>query len=590
MQNPEELAQEALKYLDLAQKLEEEKDIEQAISHYQQAADFLKQSGFLMHRVQEIYDRINELKDFIQKEKFYQQIQTKAQTEQFQEQAFSLLEGAKKLEFDGFIKDAIQQYLSAIQLLVQAGWSETQLAEIKTKMKKLTQVLEKRKDTLQTKQQLSESQKPPIQLVQDEKPQVVGMFGQKSSVEKAEVVRQFREKRKYEDDVQNKAFEHIDAAKIFEKDKKFNDAILNYEKAIKLLTSIGWSAQIQNIQTLIEKLKKDKKEFESIQAEQSVLLETENIEEKKVLLEKQAELKKEQLNEFESKKENEEKIQLKAFNLIDIGNRLERENKYDEAIEKFEQAIEYLRSIEWDTFIQPIIRLVNQVKDKKKREEETTQLIEKRQKNLAILQDSIYIKQREQIFKSAKDFDVKRREFEEKRKNEAKKEEEFFDLLDKADIILKEKKFDDAINKYQKALSILVDLGSGWETYTSMIKNTISNVEKLKSAQLTKKLEEQKKLEEKERNELEFQKQIITQLEKERNRLKEKEIIVKDREEEIKIFESRKKVGFELLDSAVNFLKQGEYEKTILAYQDAANIFAEIQWTEEIPLIEESIK
>lgn len=590
MQNPEELAQEALKYLDLAQKLEEEKDFEDAISHYQQAADFLKQSGFLMHRIQEIYDRISELKNFLQKEKLYQKVQTKAQIDQFQEQAFTLLEGAKKLDFDGFIDDAVQQYSSAIQLLIQAGWSESQLVDIRTKMKRLTQELDKRKAKIQPKEQISKSQKPTIQLGQDEKPQVVGMFGQKSSVEKAEIVKQFREKRKYEEDVQNKAFEHIDAAKIFEKDKKFNEAILNYEKAIELLTSIGWSIQIQNIQTLIEKLKKDKKEFESIQAEQSTLLDTENIEEKKVLLEKQAELKKEQLNDFESKKKNEEQIQLKAFNLIDIGNRLERENKYDEAIEKFEQAIEYLRSIEWDTYIQPITRLVNQIKDKKKREEEAAQLIEKRQRNLTILQDSIYLKQREQIFKSAKDFDIKRKDFEEKRKNETKKEEELFDLLDKADTILKEKKFDDAINEYQKALSILVDLGSGWETYTSMIKNTISNVEKLKNSQLTKKLEEQKKLEEKERQELEFQKQIITQLEKERNRLKEKEIVVIDREEEIKKFESRKKVGFELLDSAVNYLKQGEYEKTILTYQDAANIFAEIQWTEEIPLIEESIK
>ena len=160
MQNPEELARDALNYLDLAQKIEEEKDIKNAISHYQKAADFLKQSGFLMHRIQEIYDRIVELKEFLQKETLYQQIQTKAQIEQLQDQAFNLLEGAKKLEFDGFFEDAMKQYLSAIQLLVQAGWSESQLFDLKTKINKLSQDLEKRKTIQQPQQQIPELQKP----------------------------------------------------------------------------------------------------------------------------------------------------------------------------------------------------------------------------------------------------------------------------------------------------------------------------------------------------------------------------------------------------------------------------------------------
>ena len=87
MQNPEELAQEALKLLEIAQNFEEEKNIEEAISNYQKAADLLKQSGFLMHRVQEIYDRIGELNEFIKQEARYQQTQVKAQIEQLQDQA-----------------------------------------------------------------------------------------------------------------------------------------------------------------------------------------------------------------------------------------------------------------------------------------------------------------------------------------------------------------------------------------------------------------------------------------------------------------------------------------------------------------------
>ncbi|MFW9824511.1 MAG: hypothetical protein ACFFE4_16325, partial [Candidatus Thorarchaeota archaeon] len=111
MLNPEELAQEAIKSLELAHKFEEEKDIPQAISSYEKAVEFLKQSGYLIHRINEIYQRMEELKDYLKKEEIYQQTQIKAQAEQLQDQAFAILEGAKKLEFDGFFEEANKQYL-----------------------------------------------------------------------------------------------------------------------------------------------------------------------------------------------------------------------------------------------------------------------------------------------------------------------------------------------------------------------------------------------------------------------------------------------------------------------------------------------
>jgi hypothetical protein len=592
MQNPEFLAQEALKFLELAQKFEEEKSVENAISHYQKAADFLKQSGFLIHRIQEIYDRISELKEFTQKEALYQRAQAKTQIEQLQDQAFTLLEGAKKLEFDGFFEDAIQQNLSAINLLAQAGWSEAQLKNIKSKINKFAKDLEDKKSIQEVQEQEIELKQQETRIIPEEKPEVVGMFGQKSSVEKAEVIERFKAKKKHEEDIQNQAFAHLDAAKMFEKDKKFNNAIMNYERAIELLDSIGWSAQIKNIQMLIEKLNKDKADFESLQLEQKqeTLRLTGDIEEQKVVLEKEAELKKEKLIEFEAKKKHEEGIQLKAFNLIDIGNRLEREKKYDQAIDKLDQAVQLLRSIGWDSYIQPVINLIENIKNKQKREKVSAQLKEKRERDLTILQDSIYRKKKAQVIESAKELEKKRIEYEKKRKKEVKKEQDLFTILDRADGILKEKKFNEAINEYHMALSILSDMGSGWENYNSMIRNTISNVEKLKHSTLTKQYEDQKKLEDRRKEELEFQKQIVIQINKERDRLKSKEIVIKDREVEIKFLNQRKNVAFEFLDSAIDFLKKGNYDETILCYQNAANIFAEIQWLDEIPLIEDSIR
>ncbi|MFW9900728.1 MAG: hypothetical protein ACFFDY_05505, partial [Candidatus Thorarchaeota archaeon] len=592
MQNPEELAQEALKFLEIAQKSEEGKDVEKAITNYQKAADLLRASGFLMHRVQEIYNRIEELEEFIKQDKLYQQIQTKAQIQQLQDQAFSLLEGAKKLEDDGFFEDSIKQYLSAINLLVQAGWSEAQLENIRSKINKLARDAQQQKSIQKFEKKEIEVNKQAPSALLDETPHVVGMFGEKTSVEKTEVIEKFRIQKKHEEDIQNQAFSYIDAAKTFEKDKKYDNAIMNYERAIELLDSIGWGTQTQAIKKIVEKLKNDKAYFESLQVrqEQETTKFTSDIEEQKIVLEKEAESRKEKLMEFETKKRHDEQIQMRAFNLIDIGNRLEREKKYDSAIEKLNEAVQLLRSIEWDSYVQPIISLIEGIKNKQKRELEAEQMKEKRQKNLMLLQDSISKKRKDQIFESAKELDAKRREFEAKRGDEVEKEKDLFTVLDKADEILKSKKFDDAINEYKKALPILKDLGSGWEAYHTMIKHTISNIELLKHTQFTKEYEQQKKVEDRRREELEFQKKITQLLNRERERLKKKEIVVKDTEKEIKVFEQRRNVAFEFLDSAIDFLKQGKYDETITAYQNTANIFAEIQWTEEIPLIEDSIE
>ena len=43
---------------------------------------------------------------------------------------------------------------------------------------------------------------------------------------------------------------------------------MNYEKAIELLNSIGWNEQTQNVLIIIEKLKKDKDQFEKYQSQQ----------------------------------------------------------------------------------------------------------------------------------------------------------------------------------------------------------------------------------------------------------------------------------------------------------------------------------
>ena len=126
------------------QNFEEGKNFESAIENYQIAAEYLKSSGYLMNKIDDIYSRIEELKEFAKQEKIYHQASAKSQVEQIQDQAFSLLDGAQKLESDGFLEDAINQYMSAIKLLVQAGWSESQLSDLKDKLTQMAGIIEQK--------------------------------------------------------------------------------------------------------------------------------------------------------------------------------------------------------------------------------------------------------------------------------------------------------------------------------------------------------------------------------------------------------------------------------------------------------------
>ncbi len=576
MEGKEELAQEALKYLSLAQKFEEEKNLEKAVESYQLAADYLKNSGYLMNKVGDIYSKIEELKEFAKQELIYAQASVKSQIEQIQDQAFSLLDGAKKLESDGFLEDAINQYMSATKLLVQAGWSESQLGSLESKLTTIADKIEHRK--LVQRQEGVETQQPtnvPI----ESKPQVVTAFGKKKNIAKEEELKKYKEIKEREEQIQNNAFAFIDNAKFFEKDKKFDQAIENYENAVNLLNSIGWQDQTENISLIIQKLKKEKVEFEKFKTQKMV---------EPVILEEK--VKENEIEKVEFKRD-EEKIQFDAFNYVDIGKKLDREKKYNQAIRSFEKAIELFKSIEWDSYIQPVINFIKNIKEKQENEKETEELKQKRESELKNLQDTIYLKEREEIIQTARELDQKRLEYEQKRKEEARRENQLFKVLGEADKLLKEKRdFLKATEKYTEALDLLTTLGAGWESHAITIKNTISSIKKIQETQIEKDLDEQKKKEQRRKLDLEFQQQTSIQLATEREKIKQRESTLQIRRDEIEYREKRKEAAFQALDAAEDYIKRSDLDKAIIAYQTAGNIFASIQWNDELHLIENSIR
>ena len=580
MERNESIAQEALKYLDNAQMLEENGKLEDAIESYLAAADFLKKSGYALTRIDDIYERVQELKGFISKEKSIRQAQLSAELEQLQERAFSLLDAANKFEIKGQFNEAITQYNSAINLLINAGWSDMQLANLREKVNRLSL-----KTAKLQQQSTQEFEKTKSEMSQT---QVVGAFGKKKDATKAEELRKFTETKVREEQIQKEAFKFIDNAKFYEQDRKYEKAIESYRRAIDLLNSIGWRNQTSQLESIVSQLEIEKRNFESF--EESKKLRSGGIEyTEDSTREKEKEFQK-SVRKIEEEKVNEEKIQSEAFNLIDEGKNMEKEQNYDGALKKFNEATNLFNSIGWDSYIQPVRNLIKDIKEKIDQEDKYKTLKEIREDELKKVQDAIYLKEREESREVTKEMEEKRKLLEEKRKEELQKEKQILELIENADEILKNKDFDGSITKYQEALSLISNLGPGWESYKNTINTTINNIKNLKEKQLTKEIDTQKKLEEQNKRDMEFQRQMNELLDRERARLKKEEVTIQAKEELFKQREQNKKVAFETLESAQNYIKSGDLDNAILSYQKVANIFAEIQWTDEIPVIENSIK
>jgi hypothetical protein len=580
MERNESTAQEALKYLDNAQILEENGKLEEAIESYLTAADFLKKSGFAVTRVNDIYERVQELKEFISKEKTIKQAQLGAQLEQLQERAFSLLDAANKFEIKGQLNEAIGQYNSAINLLVNAGWSDMQLENLREKVNSLT--LKSAKIQQQSTQSIDKMETEISQA------QVVGAFGKKKDAVKADELRKFTEAKAKEEKIQNDAFTYIDNAKFYEQDRKYDKAIEAYRNAIDLLNSIGWHSQTSQLESIVTKLEIDKRNYESFKESKKVRsggieYSEDSITEKEKEFQKSVKI-------IEEQKVNEEKVQSEAFNLIDEGKNMEKEQNYDEALKKFNAAITLFNSIGWDSYIQPVRNLIKDINEKVAQEDKFRTLKEKREVELKKVQDAIYLKEQDEVHKATKEMEEKRKLLENKRNQDLQKEREILELIEEADNIVKSKDFDGSITKYREALNLVGNLGPGWESYKNMINTTIDNIKNLKEKQLSREIETQKKLEEQNKRDMEFQNQMNELLNRERSRLKKEEVSMQAREELFKKREQGKNDAFEILEKAQNYVKSGDLDNAILSYQKVANKFAEIQWTDEIPVIENSIQ
>ena len=576
-----ELAEKALALLNESDKLEQEKEWERLITIYQQAIEYLKLSGLLSHRIEDIYERITEIKKYLKPDEDSQKKDETIEINQLQDQAFAILEGAEKLEVENHFEDALRQYMEAIKLLVNAGWTETQLDKLQSKILNLSVKIDNQREIDEQTYTAGEFQ-----------PQISETYENQAINQKTARLKALEEKKENEEQTQITAFKMLDDAKIFEKEKKFDEAINKYENAIQLLESIGWTQQTVNLRAGIEKLRIDRDNYEKIEAQKRQDMRAPELYKTKPLgIQTKDELKKQQIIELETIKKEEEDVQTRAFNLIEIGKRLDREKQFEEAIGTFLEAIDLLKSISWDAHIQPIENFIIDIMEKQKREKEVEGDKKKREYDLTELQKTIKEKQEEPFIPSSVESDSQRRQFEQGKIKQLHEENLFFRVLNGADKILQTGgDIGKALEQYEDAFDMIGDLGVGGQSYKTTIQATIESV-KQRKIQIAEKEEIIKKQQvEQKKKEKKFQIDIADQIRKERAKLKAKQTKLRGKEEEKKYRENQKQRAFQFLETGEKYLKEKELDKAIYSYQNAGDIFAEIQWTDELPIIEKSIK
>ncbi len=159
----QQLAQEAMALIEQAEQLEAQEQWAKAAYLYQQAAEKLQRSGYAMHFISDLYSKATDCNNrakpakptgskfrgqqlpkptLQQVESFQQPMKpSQKQVEALQHQALAMIQNAKNHEQEKRFGDAIEQYLSAVNLLTEAGWIPEQLEDIKQAILHLQQLM-----------------------------------------------------------------------------------------------------------------------------------------------------------------------------------------------------------------------------------------------------------------------------------------------------------------------------------------------------------------------------------------------------------------------------------------------------------------
>jgi hypothetical protein len=516
--------------------------------------------------------------------------------EERKKEAFNLLENAQNLVSQGNYDEVLEIYHEVTRIFAQIRWVD----EIPLLKQAIQDIEQKKKESVLFKQkQLHRAiKKEASERVFIEKIKYQRERESQDTLMESELLEHERMISTQNLAQQQEAFKMIETGETLLKEEMYDKAVINYQKAIELLENIGWGTNYLKIlndtiitiqerkterekanQTEFELALKNQKEEDQFQAKIANYLEKEQekIKSKEILLQKR-EI---SLSSIETRK-------LEAFGIMTQAENLLNQSQYTQSIEKYRQAGLKLNEIGFPTEI--IQEMIQKIQEKRRTQE--LNKIAQFEINLRKEQEDLIFQQ--QIVEKVRLEQQKMFEKQEKLKKQEElklvteqMKEKAFGLLEMAQSHLGKGNFDDALTLYHNASKIFEEIN--WGDEIKLIQNSVRVIEdKKREAELNRHRELAEVLEQ-EKLEREFQEQIAKETKIQQEELTHKEIVLRNREKELAYRENQKEYAFKLLDEAQILLSNVQYDRALEVYYEVSNIFAQIQWIEEIPIIHEAI-
>ncbi len=127
-------------------------------------------------------------------------------------------------------------------------------SKTKTKEKKSYKIFEQRTKKEKLEEEKRKAELKLLQEQQEQKKQIMG--------EREEKIRKFREQKQTEETLQKIAEDFLDKATKSVQKREYDEAKLNYEKAIEIFTGLGWSSQVKVLRQELWNVDRYKKEYE----------------------------------------------------------------------------------------------------------------------------------------------------------------------------------------------------------------------------------------------------------------------------------------------------------------------------------------
>jgi len=540
----------AFKLLDEANKLKKMNNYEGSIKIYKQVVDIFNEIGW-QHEANQVLETINKLQNQIAnlERKKQQEILFKiskqkevlegingkiegeivsptyetsglssSSLKQFEEkqklirekeeEAFKLLDDAKKkVEMNRF-DDAIADYNQAINIFNEIGWNDY-VPKIHDTIQK---VLSKKEAFSATLQQVSKGK---VALTTKER-RVIEQIQKSTMVKSTPVIEsaQLDKQKQKEVWIQNQALKYIAEAQDFAASSEFDKALTRYNQAIELLIRIGWHDQINQLRGVITEVKKQKEVFEFNKQKQLIgqieresqgrqlmqqFAEKQKLEEK----ERKEALRKQRLAEYEERKRKEKEIYNKALKLIEEAEKIKKTtvSDYEKAIAKYKEAQQLLLHISWASESRIVQEMIQNLIEEKNRKQKEQILRAKQREQLRQQQKELEenMKKQMEAYERAKQEQLKRlQKFQQEQAYRKEIENKAFELLEEAEELMKQQAYMDAAELYQKSIENFKKIG--WDSQIKYIEEQMNKLYVLqmqfkKEYQLNRELK-QKQLEE----------------------------------------------------------------------------------------------